>query len=82
MIVDTLRLVGSPQTNKVMAGELVRIATRALGRRPPEPHKAGTGQLVYPFDRELAQVAVAFTRTTTRVVWDLYHTSASRLEPL
>jgi hypothetical protein len=82
VIVDELRVIGSAQTNKVMAAELIRVATRALGRRPPEPRKDGTGQLVYPFDGELAQVAVAYLRTPTRVLRDLYRVSATRLEPL
>lgn len=82
MIVDELRIVGSPQTGKVMHAELVRVATRALGRRPPEPRKEGTSQLVYPWDAELAQVAVAYLRTATRVVRDLYRSTARRLEPL
>ena len=82
MIVDQLRIVGSPQTNKVMAGELSRLAVRALGRRPPEPKKAGTGQLIYPFDPGLAAVAATYARTPTRAVWDLYRSEAHRLEPL
>jgi 23S rRNA G2445 N2-methylase RlmL len=82
VIVDELRVIGSPQTGKVMHAELIRVATRALGRRPPEPRKEGTGQLVYPFDPELAQVAVAYLRTATRVVHDLYRSTARRLEPL
>jgi 23S rRNA G2445 N2-methylase RlmL len=65
-----------------MHAELIRVATRALGRRPPEPRKEGTGQLVYPFDPELAQVAVAYLRTATRVVHDLYRSTRERLEPL
>jgi len=82
VIVDNLRIVGSPQTNKVMAGELSRLAVRALGRRPPEPKKAGTGQLIYPFDARLAAVATMYSRTPTRAVWDLYRSEAHRLEPL
>jgi len=82
VIVDNLRIVGSPQTNKVMAGELSRLAVRALGRRPPEPRKVGTGQLVYPFDPALAAVAATYQRTATRAVWDLYRSTATRLEPL
>jgi 23S rRNA G2445 N2-methylase RlmL len=82
VIVDQLRIVGSPQTNKVMAGELSRLAVRALGRRPPEPKKAGTGQLIYPFDPGLAAVAATYARTPTRAVWDLYRSEAHRLEPL
>src|SRR5689334_14278369 len=82
MIVDELRIIGSTQTNVVMAAELVRVAQRALGRRPPEPRKEGLGQLVLPFDRELAWAAVTYLRTPTRVLWDVYRTRASRLEPL
>lgn len=82
MIVDELRIIGSTQTNVVMTAELVRVAQRALGRRPPEPRKEGLGQLVLPFDRELAWAAVTYLRTPTRVLWDVYGTRAPRLEPL
>ena len=47
MIGDELRIVGSTQTNVVMAAELLRVARRVLGTRPPEPRKEGLGQLVY-----------------------------------
>lgn len=81
--VDGLRLVGPPGSNKVMAGELSRVARRALaGLRPGEPRKAGPGALVYPFDRELALVAASYCRTASRVLWDLYESEAERLEPL
>src|SRR5205823_9076574 len=79
---DELRIIGSTQTNVVMAAELTRVARRALGVRPPEPRKEGLGQLVYPFDRDLAWAAVTYLRTPTRVVWDLYRSRATRLEPL
>ncbi len=82
MIIDQLRIVGSAQTNKVMIAELIRVAVRALGRRPPEPTKEGTGQLIYPFDPALAAAAVTYLRTPTRVVWDLYRVRATRLEAL
>ena len=82
MIVDDLRIIGSTQTNVVMAAELVRVAQRALGKRPPEPRKEGLGQLVYPFERDLAWAAVTYLRTPTRVLWDVYKSSATRLEPL
>lgn len=82
MIVDELRVIGSAQTNVVMAAELVRVAQRALGRRPEAPRKEGLGQLVYPFDPELAWAAVAYLRTPTRVLWDVYRSRARRLEPL
>jgi 23S rRNA G2445 N2-methylase RlmL len=82
MIVDELRLIGSTQTNVVMAAELVRVAQRALGRRPPVPRKEGLGQLVYPWDPELAWAALTYLRTPTRVLWDVAATRADRLEPL
>lgn len=81
-ICDHLRLIGTPGSNKVMAAELIRLAQRALGPRPPEPHKAGTGVLVYPFDPALAAVAIEYHRTATRVLWDLFSSQAQRLEPL
>jgi 23S rRNA G2445 N2-methylase RlmL len=79
---DELCVIGSTQTNVVMAAELTRVARRALGVRPPEPRKEGLGQLVYPFDRDLAWAAVSYLRTPTRVVWDVYRSRARRLEPL
>lgn len=82
MIDDGLRLVGSAQTNRDMEAELTRIAGRALGARPPKPTRDGTGQLVYPWDDALANVARRYHRTSTRVVRDLYASSARRLEPL
>lgn len=82
MIVDELRIIGSTQTNVVMAAELTRIAQRALRKRPPNPRKEGLGQLVYPFDRDLAWAAVSYLRTPTRVLWDVYRSRADRLEPL
>ncbi|HSN26033.1 MAG TPA: hypothetical protein VLT45_07100 [Kofleriaceae bacterium] len=82
MKVDELRIVGSTQTNVVMAAELIRIAQRAVKQRPPEPRKEGLGQLVYPFDPDLAWAAVTYMRTPTRVLWDVYRSKATRLEPL
>lgn len=82
MIVDELRIVGSTQTNVVMAAELIRVAQRAIRKRPPEPRKEGLGQLIYPFDRDLAWAAVTYMRTPTRVLWDVYRSRATRLEPL
>jgi 23S rRNA G2445 N2-methylase RlmL len=82
VIIDELRVIGSTQTNVVMAAELVRVARRALGRRPPEPRKEGLGQLVYPFEPDLAWAAVTYLRTPTRVLWDVYRVRARRLEPL
>jgi 23S rRNA G2445 N2-methylase RlmL len=82
MIIDELRIIGSTQTNVVMAAELIRIAQRAVKKRPPEPRKEGLGQLVYPFDPDLAWAATIYMRTPTRVLWDVYRSRATRLEPL
>lgn len=83
MKVDTLRLVGPPGSNKIMAGELSRLVRRGTdGIRLATPKKAGTGALVYPFDGQVARMAVCYGRTPSRVLWDLYLTRASRLEPL
>jgi 23S rRNA G2445 N2-methylase RlmL len=65
-----------------MAGELSRLARRAGIRDLPEPKKAGTGSLIYPFDPLLAVVATRYHRTSSRVVWNLYESQARRLEPL
>jgi 23S rRNA G2445 N2-methylase RlmL len=81
-ICDHLRLIGTPGSNNVMAAELIRLVQRALGPRPPAAHKAGSGVLVYPFDPDLAAVAVSYHRTATRVLWDLFSSRAQRLEPL
>jgi 23S rRNA G2445 N2-methylase RlmL len=82
MIIDELRIVGSTQTNVVMEAELKRVAQRAVKQRPGNPRKEGLGQIIYPFDPELAWAAVTYMRTPTRVLWDVYRSTASRLEPL
>jgi len=82
VIVDELRIVGSTQTNVVMAAEVTRVAQRALESRPPPPRKEGLGQLVYPFEPGLAAACATYLRTPTRVLWDVYRSRANRLEPL
>jgi len=42
VIVDELRIIGSTQTNVVMAAELTRVAKRALGVRPPRRARRGS----------------------------------------
>jgi 23S rRNA G2445 N2-methylase RlmL len=81
-LINTLHLIGSPDTNKVMMGELSRLARRGLGMNPPAPKKQGRGGLIYPFDPDLAALALGYQRTVTRVLWDRYESRASRLEPL
>ena len=81
--VDRLRLVGVSGTNKVMAGELSRLAAHAsLPDKLPAPKKDGLGALLYPFIPALAVLAVGHHRTSIRVLWDLYESNAARLEPL
>ncbi len=83
IVVDRLRLVGAPGTNKVMAGELSRLVRAGLRqRRLPDPQKDGLGALAYPFDAEIALLAAQYHRTAVRVLWDLYDSRAERLEPL
>ena len=82
MMIDGLRIVGSAQTNVVMDAELTRICHRALHRRPGKPAREGSGQLVYPWDPEIATTALAYHRTATRILRDLYASSARRLEPM
>ena len=81
-LVEGLRLVGPPETNKVMDAELSRLARRRLGRLPGKPARPGSAILVYPWDVELAWVAAAYHRTSARVLWDLWSSRAVRLEPL
>ncbi len=81
--IDTLRLIGISGTNKVMAGELSRLAGRAFDRvRLPTPKKEGLGGLAYPFDLATAALAVRYHRTSSRVLWGLFQSRAARLEPL
>jgi len=80
---NELRLVGLGGANKIMAGELSRLVSRAFDRYAlPEPRKQGTGALLYPFEPKLAALAVRYHRTSARVLWDLYASDAPRLEPL
>ena len=86
--VDRLHLLGLGGSNKVMAGELSRLARRAFSQersrellgRPPQ--KSGPGGLLYPFAPDLAALAVLYHRTSARCLWDLHCSSATRLEPL
>jgi 23S rRNA G2445 N2-methylase RlmL len=82
-IIDQLRLVGVPGTNKVMAGELSRLVQRGCADlRLPQSRKDGLGALAYPFEPRLAALAVRYHRTSTRVLWGLYRSAARRLDPL
>lgn len=83
-----LHLVGLGGSNKVMAGEFSRLLRRALSQERSrellarEPEKVGPGGLLYPFAADAAKVAVYYHRTSARVLWSLYSSTAERLEPL
>lgn len=86
--IDTLQLLGLGGANKVMAGELSRLSRRAFSQERGKelleqpPGKAGPGALVYPFAPDLAALAVTYHRTSARVLWGLYQSYETRLEPL
>lgn len=65
-----------------MEAELKRLNQRALGGRLPRPDRLSNQTLAYPFEPELAWLAVRYARTPSRVLWDLIEVSAARLEPL
>ncbi len=83
-----LHLVGLGGSNKVMAGEFSRLIRRAFPQEKSrtilarEPEKVGPGGLWYPFDEEAARIAVYYHRTSARVLWSLFASSATHLEPL
>ena len=79
---DSLRLVGVPETNRVMAAEATRIAKRKRLSHLPTPKKAGTGALIYPYDSALADALVRYHRSSSRILRDLYSSREQRLEPL
>lgn len=83
LLVDHLVLSGIAGTNKVMAGEMSRLSKRAIRNWwLPDPQKDGLGGLVYPFSPALAALAVRYHRTSSRVLWGIWRSTAARLEPL
>src|SRR5215203_7298296 len=80
---DELRLTGSGGANGVMEGELKRLVMRsAFDVRVPKPRREGESTLLYPFDARIAWVAACHHRTSSRISWDLFSSTAVRLEPL
>ncbi len=66
-----------------MEAELKRLSSRGLARRDlPRPARPDEQTLLFPFDPDLAWLAVNHARTPSRVLWDLCECSAERLEPL
>ena len=48
----------------------------------PKPRREGEATLLYPFDARIAWVAACHHRTASRISWDLFSSTAVRLEPL
>jgi putative N6-adenine-specific DNA methylase len=80
---DELRLTGSGGANRVMEAELKRLVMRSpFEVRVPTPKREGDATLLYPFDARIAWVAACHHRTSSRISWDLFSSTAVRLEPL
>jgi 23S rRNA G2445 N2-methylase RlmL len=80
---DELRLTGSGGANRVMEAELKRLVMRSpFDVRVPKPRREGESTLLYPFDPRIAWVAACHHRTSSRIGWDLFSSTAVRLEPL
>jgi 23S rRNA G2445 N2-methylase RlmL len=80
---DELRLTGSGGANRVMEAELKRLVMRSpFEVRVPKPRREGEATLLYPFDARIAWVAACHHRTSSRISWDLFSSTAVRLEPL
>jgi 23S rRNA G2445 N2-methylase RlmL len=80
---NDLRLIGSSGANRAMEAEVKRLLPRAApGAAKPAAKRVDEQTLVYPFDPELARLAVHYLRTPSRALWDLYSIDADRLEPL
>jgi len=66
-----------------MEAEVKRLIRRASPREGDlRPKRNGDSTLVYPFDPELAWMAVTHLRTASRALWALYSSGSMRLEPL
>jgi putative N6-adenine-specific DNA methylase len=80
---DDLRVTGSGGANRVMEAELKRLVMRSpFDVRVPKPRREGEATLLYPFDARIAWVAACHHRTSSRISWDLFSSTAVRLEPL
>jgi 23S rRNA (guanine2445-N2)-methyltransferase / 23S rRNA (guanine2069-N7)-methyltransferase len=66
-----------------MEAEYKRLARRLIGTPLPERFaREGAHTLVLPADQDTAWVAANYLRTPSRVLLDLYRSTANRLEPL
>jgi len=82
-LLDSLRLIGSGESNRAMEAEFKRLARRRFDDfRDVKPKRADEQTLVYPFSPRMAWLAVNYLRTPSRALRDLYESKAPRLEPL
>jgi len=66
-----------------MEAEMKRLVMRSPFNIPlPKPKREGEATLLYPFDARIAWVAACHHRTASRISWDLFSSTAVRLEPL
>jgi putative N6-adenine-specific DNA methylase len=66
-----------------MEAELKRLVMRSpFEIRLPKPRREGESTLLYAFDPRIAWVACCHHRTSSRISWDLFSSTAVRLEPL
>src|SRR5213596_1648251 len=66
-----------------MEAELKRLVMRSPFQvRVEKPKREGEATLLYPFDARIAWVAACHHRTASRISWDLFSSTAVRLEPL
>src|SRR4051794_41863971 len=65
-----------------MEAELKRLVMRSpFDVRVPKPRREGEATLLYPFDARIAWVAACHHRTSSRISWDLFSSTAVRLQP-
>src|SRR5688500_2655543 len=66
-----------------MEAELKRLVMRSpFSVRVEKPKREGEATLLYPFESRIAWVAACYHRTSSRISWDLFSSTAVRLEPL
>ena len=66
-----------------MEAEFKRLVMRSpFDVRVEKPKREGEATLLYPFESRVAWVAVCHHRTSSQISWDLWSSTAVRLEPL
>lgn len=83
LAVDNLIVLGSFGANRAMEAEVRRTTPRVVpGFRVPKPARLDDQTLAFPFDPAFAWSCLRYLRTPSRLLWELYATTATRLEPL